>query len=92
MIFLMGETHAAELARLLDLNLSTVQNAVDSLEQTGVVSGAIEGRSRRLRLNPRYFARDEIGALLEKMASGESGLRERIATVRRRPRRAGKPL
>lgn len=92
LISLMGETHASEVAQLLGIRLSTAQNAIDSLEQAGVVSGAIEGRTRRLRLNPRYFARDELQALLKKLAENDSELRERIATIRRRPRRAGKPL
>ena len=92
LIYLMEETHASEVARLLDIRLSTAQNAIDSLEQTGVISGALEGRSRRIRLNPRYFAREEVRALLEKMAEGDAELRAKVATIRRRPRRAGKPL
>jgi DNA-binding transcriptional ArsR family regulator len=92
LISLMGETHASEVAQLLGIRLSTAQNAIDSLEQTGVVSGALEGRTRRLRLNPRYFARDELQTLLKKLAENDLELRERIATIRRRPRRAGKPL
>ena len=88
----MGETHASEISRLLEISLSTAQNALDSLEAVGVVAGAFEGRARRVRLDPRYFARDELRALLEKMVEHDSELRERVATLRRRPRRAGKSL
>lgn len=88
----MEETHAAEIARLLQISLSTAQNALDTLEQAGVVVGAVEGRARRVRLDPRFFARDELKALLEKMALHDVELRDRIATIRRRPRRAGKKL
>ena len=88
----MGETHASEIARLLEISLSTAQNALDSLERVGVIAGAIEGRARRVRLDPRYFARDELRLLLERMAQHDPELRERVATIRRRPRRAGKLL
>ncbi len=67
LIFLLGESHAAELARLAGVHLSTAQKSIDSLEQVGLVSGAIEGRERRIRLNPRYFAREELATLLEKL-------------------------
>jgi DNA-binding MarR family transcriptional regulator len=92
LISVMGATHASEIARLLGISLSTAQNALDSLEQTGVIAGAIEGRSRRVRLNPRYFARDEIRSLLEKMAQQDKEIQERVSAIRRRPRRAGKKL
>ena len=88
----MQETHASEIARLLEISLSTAQNALDSLESAGVVAGAFEGSARRVRLDPRYFARDELRALLDRMAEHDPELRERIATIRRRPRRSGKPL
>lgn len=92
LIALMEETHASEIARLLDVSLSTAQNVLDTLEAAGIISGAVEGRARRVRLDPRYFARDELRALLDKMALNDKELRERVATIRRRPRRAGKKL
>ena len=92
LIALMEETHASEIARLLEISLSTAQNALDSLEAAGVVAGVVEGNARRMRLDPRYFARDELRVLLEKLVAGEPELRERVAAIRRRPRRAGKPL
>ena len=92
LISLLEETHASELARLLGIRLYTVQNAIDSLEQAGVVSGAVEGRERRVRLNPRFFARDELKVLLDKMAAADRSLMEKVSELRRRPRRSGKPL
>lgn len=88
----MEETHASEIARILGISLSTAQNALDSLEAVGVVSGAVEGRARRVRLNPRYFAHEELSTLLGKLSAHDPELRERVAAIRRRPRRAGKPL
>lgn len=88
----LGETHASELARLLGVRLSTAQNALDSLEAAGIVAGAVRGRERRVQLDPRFFARDELRSLLERMAEHDPQIQERVASVRRRPRRAGKPL
>ncbi|AIE86337.1 hypothetical protein OP10G_2969 [Fimbriimonas ginsengisoli Gsoil 348] len=69
-----------------------MQKTLDSLEQVGVVSGVVTGRERRVSLNPRYFAQQELGALLTKMSLASPELVEKTAELRRRPRRAGKAL
>jgi len=56
------------------------------------VAGRSVGRTRIYQLNPRYFAADARAAYLSRVAEPESRLRERSAALRRRPRRAGKPL
>lgn len=88
----MGESHVAELARILGAGNTTVSNAVETLERAGLISGRLEGKSRRLTLNPRFRAATELKALLEKLASGDSALLSAIADLRRRPRRTGKSL
>ena len=85
-----SETYARELARFLDLNLSGVQKALQSLERDGLVAGRAAGRTRLYRLNPRAFARREIEAYLERLLEPEAELRGRAAELRRRPRRTGK--
>jgi DNA-binding MarR family transcriptional regulator len=92
LLSLMGESHAAELSRILEVRPYTVQRALDGLEQAGIVSGALVGRERRVRLDPRYFARDELRALLDKLALHKTDLQARVAEIRRRPRRSGKTL
>jgi predicted transcriptional regulator len=92
LLAVLEESHAAELARIIGVRLYTVQNALETLEQTGMVAGAIAGRERRVRLNPRFFARDELRALLDKLASADPDLVSRVAEIRRRSRRGGKPL
>ncbi|RYD61757.1 MAG: ArsR family transcriptional regulator [Verrucomicrobiaceae bacterium] len=89
---MLGESHAAELARLLEIRLSTVQNSLDTLEQAGIAVGVVEGRARRFRLNPRFFAREELKALLEKLGQHDEELKAKVVELRRRPRRAGKAL
>jgi sugar-specific transcriptional regulator TrmB len=89
---LLGESYARELARLLDLGLSSVQKALRSLERDGLVAGRAAGRTRLYRLNPRALARRELERYLERLLEPEAGLRGRAAGLRRRPRRTAKPL
>ena len=57
-----------------------------------LVSGRLVGRTRVVQLSPTYFARDELRSYLERLAEAERDLRDRVESLRRRPRRAGKPL
>ena len=54
---LLEESYPRELARVLELPLSGVQMAVRGLERDGLVAARAAGRTRLVRLNPRYFAR-----------------------------------
>lgn len=89
---LLDESYPRELARVLELPVSGVQMAVRGLERDGLVAGRIAGRTRLIRLNPRYFAREELQRYLLKLASVDANLQNRIAELRRRPRAGGKPL
>jgi DNA-binding transcriptional ArsR family regulator len=89
---LLGGSYARALARLLDLNVSGVQKALQGLERDGLVAGRAEGRTRIFQINPRYFARLELEALLGRLIDADPDLRDRVAGLRRRPRRTGKPL
>lgn len=50
------------------------------------------GRTRVFRINPAYFASDELQRYLLRLTESEDELRERTAALRRRPRRTGKKL
>jgi DNA-binding transcriptional ArsR family regulator len=89
---LLGESYARELARVLRAPLSGVQKALQSLELDGLVAGRSVGRTRVFQLDPRYFARDALRQFLLRLAEPEAALRSQVATLRRRPRRTGKPL
>ena len=43
---LLTESYARELARLLEISLSSVQKALQSLERDGLVAGRAAGRTR----------------------------------------------
>lgn len=89
---LLKESYPRELARLLDLPLSGVQRSLRSLEGDGLIGARTAGRTRLFRLDPRYFAHDELVRLLARLAAAEEELRRGVEGLRRRPRRAGKPL
>ncbi len=91
-LHLLSESYARELARLLDAPLSGVQRALRGLERDGLVAARAMGRTRVFRLDPRYFAHEELGRYLARLAGPESALRGRVAALRRRPRATGKPL
>jgi DNA-binding transcriptional ArsR family regulator len=91
-LHLLGTSFARELSRLLDMRVWAITGALVRLQRDGLVSGRLMGRSRMYTLNPGYFARRELDAYLSRLAEGDVDLRERVAQLRRRPRRVGKPL
>src|SRR5689334_3982851 len=91
-LHLLSESYARELARVLDANLSSVQKALISLERDQLVSARLAGRTRLYRLNPQAFGRKELESYLERLLEPETNLRRKVGTLRRRPRRTGKPL
>ena len=89
---MLGETHGAEIARILDRSPSRIKDAIDSLERAGVIVGTEVGKTRRIRLNPRFAAYDELSSLLAKLGMMDVDLQKRLGAVRRRPRRGGKEI
>ena len=89
---LLSESYARELSRVLEIPLSGVQRALRSLEADGLIAGRSAGRTRLYRLDPRYFARDELSAFLGRLTEAEGDLKARVEALRRRPRKSGKPL
>lgn len=91
-LHLLRESFPRELARLLQVPLNGVLQALRGLESDGLVVGRAAGRTRLFSLNPRYFARRELAAYLDRLIEPETDLRKRIEQLRRRPRRTSKPL
>jgi len=89
---MLDESYARELARILELPVSGVQMALRGLERDGLVAARAAGRTRLFRLNPRYFAREELQRYLLKLAGAQPDLQDRVAGLRRRPRRERKPM
>jgi hypothetical protein len=89
---LLGTSYARELSRLMAQPVSVVQKALVGLERDTLIAAQTVGRTRLFRLNPRYFALPELDAYLRRLAEASPDLADRSASLRRRPRRTGKPL
>lgn len=89
---LLEQSYSRELSRILKVPISVLQKAVLSLERDGLVVARNMGQTRIVSLNPRYFARRELLALLNRLAEPEDRLRAAVAKLRKRPRRSGKRL
>lgn len=89
---LLEDSYARELARVLELPLSGVQRALRSLERDRLVAARPAGRTRLYRLDRGYFAYADLRRYVMRLLEAETDLRRRAATLRQRPRRAGKPL
>lgn len=91
-IGLLGETHAAEIADILERSPSRIKDLVDGLEAAGLIVGTQVGTARVLSLNPRYAAAAELRALIEALGIHDHDLQRRLSEIRRRPRRKGKEI
>jgi DNA-binding transcriptional ArsR family regulator len=89
---LLEESHASELSRILGSGLTAVRNSLDTLDQVGLIAGRVKGKTRRVRLNPKFWAQAELRTLLDKLALGDPDLLNKVGGLRRRPRRIGKAL
>jgi hypothetical protein len=88
----LGSSFPRELSRLLLTPVSAVSRALYGLERDALVSGRLVGRTREFTLNPAYFAKRELGAYLARLAGADTELLAQVESLRRRPRRSGKPL
>ena len=89
---LLEQSYSRELSRILKVPISVLQKAVLSLERDGLVVARNMGQTRVVSLNPRYFARRELVALLNRLTEPDDRLRAAVAKLRKRPRRSGKRL
>lgn len=89
---LLESSFPRELSRLLAVPVSAVSRALVGLERDALVVGRLVGRSRVYAINPAYFAKRELAEYLLRLSDADAELRSRVALLRRRPRRTGKPL
>ena len=92
-LFSRTDGYAREIARFFKTDLGPIQKQLDRLERGGVLYSRQVGKTRLFGLNPRYAflpeLRDLLGKVLEFHPAED---RDRLVSVRRRPRRKGKPL
>jgi hypothetical protein len=88
-----GRGYARGIARFFGVPLSPIQVAIEGLEAAGVIVGRSVGNTREYEFNPRYAARDELRALLDRaLQLYPAKMRDELILARMRPRRKGKPL
>jgi DNA-binding transcriptional ArsR family regulator len=92
LLVLIEPAYPAQIATLLGAHLVSVQNAVIALQDLGVISSRLVGRTRLVELDPRWYAAAELRALLGRLVEADTEIRKVAATVRQRPRRPGKPI
>jgi len=88
-----GEAYSSELSKNFAASLFAVQSQLKKLEEAGILVSRNAGKTRIYSINPRYFLKAELIALLKKNmeAIPEKEIQE-YYRPRRRPRRSGKPL
>jgi DNA-binding transcriptional ArsR family regulator len=86
------ESYTTEIVAALGGTKLTIQRIVSDLENLGVVASRLRGRVRFITLDKTWYAAAELRALLERMASADRDIVAAAASIRRRPRRPGKPL
>ena len=87
--------YASELKTALNIPLYSIQIALARLEQGGIIVRQPHGKTQVYQYNPRYPFLGELRTFLRKAYhSLPQELRKKIyeSTVRKRPRRKGKPL
>lgn len=86
---------AAELRQCFGIPIFGIQRALTRLEKQGILASVIEGKTRMYYWNPRYPFLTDFKNLIEKAYSSlpddiKKEYYER--TIRKRPRKKGKPL
>ncbi|QYK52321.1 MAG: hypothetical protein KF824_08630 [Fimbriimonadaceae bacterium] len=92
LVYVLKDTYAKELADLTGLGATTVKNQLSNWENTGIISLRTVGRQRMVTLNPRFYAINELCALLERMVLQNPEILEIASAKRSRPRKTGKEI
>ncbi len=87
--------YATELRKALGTPLYSIQIALARLEKGGIIVRQPHGKTQIYQFNPRYPFLDELKAFLKKAYNSlPEEMRKRLyeSSVRKRPRRQGKPI
>lgn len=87
--------YASELKKKLGIPLYSIQIALARLEKGGIIVRQPQGKTQVYQYNPRYPFLTELKAFLKKAYDSiPADLRKKLyeTSIRKRPRRKGKPL
>lgn len=87
-----GETYGRAVSSDMDISLVSVQRQLDKFERAGTLVSKSSGRTRLYTWNRKSPLSSRLEALVEVIyESMPLRQREELFSIRRRPRRAGKP-
>ena len=92
LIGMLETTHPLELVRLSGASKTAVESYIDRLEEDGIVVSVRQGRNRRISISPRFRHREPLLSLLKQIGSNSPEIMDAVSSLRRRPRKKGKPL
>lgn len=85
--------YATKIARIFNVSLNMVQKQLNKLEEDNVLVSKLEGQTRIYQFNPRFFLKEELLILLNKILEFmPEEEKQKYYRQRTRPRRRGKPL
>jgi len=88
-----GEGYAREITEFWGCADRPIKRELNILESSGVLTARTVGRTVVYTINPRFFLRKELVALVLKMVDGyPPQWKEALLLNRRRPRAKGKPV
>lgn len=92
-LFHYGEAYASGIARDMGITLSQVQKQLDRFEQANILVSKLMGRVRIYSFNPKLGVTKKLKDLIQVFYDAiPLEQKEEIFSVRRRPRRRGKPV
>ena len=87
-----GEFYPTQIKNIFEIGLISVQKQAEKLENTGVISSVLKGKTRIYSYNLRYPFTKEIKDLMKKVYKFLPKEEKIKYEIRKRPRRPKKPL
>lgn len=94
-ILINEECYGSQLQKIFDIPLYSIQKALLRLETAGVIVAQLKGKTRMYQFNSRYPFLEELKEFLKKaydFLPEDIRIKYYEKPIRKRPRRAGKPL
>lgn len=92
-LYVYGEGYPMGMARVFGVPVNRIQQQLKRLENGGVVASRLVGKVRLYTFNPRFPFLKELKELVAKAYEFvPENEKDKYFSMRRRPRRAGKPL
>lgn len=92
-LYVYGEGYPLGMARVFGVPVNRIQQQLKRLENGGIVASRLVGKVRLYTFNPRFpFLKELRGLTARAYEFVPENEKDRYFRMRKRPRRAGKPL